>query len=667
MKIQTGNFGTQALQLQRQTVTNPEVGAVEQAQSQAAGIKANAAQQLDNTISQIGQQVQEHYQRIGRLNAQQRAQDFGVFQQSVMEDIDSQVQQGQLDSKGAAAAWRKALDDKRKEYDANPISDLGTDGKMMLEKSIGGIEQQGQHRMAGYVAKLAWNEEDRKLDQTAAQFGQMSQMGMPLGQVRAAVDKFYDENAAHYGQQNVEQKKAAMNKAVTVGNLRFRVEQNQNDNAALTTLKGEASGYGLDDNTLASIYGSIDGKISRNDAKAIAAQNHADSLALRRETAAVHADDKMQERLAKGEIPTDDDWSNYQTVTSGTSVGGQTQQLQQTMQVTQELYRLPPAQAQAVIDARRLELTRSGGSAEAYKVLEIGQRTIDRRAADLKENPQAVAATDAGAPLMPIDVTAGLKDPGTFGALLQDRLTNAQALIQKYGPTAGKSLLTKDELTDAKQYYSTLNPDQRVQFWRNTNASAGYEATSQLAKDMGGNSVVMSAVASGAGSKTGYQTALTIEKGQQLLTPVDGAAKAKAPEDAAVAQRIKAQYPMLTPSQVQQLVPAVSAFAVGSGRDPKAQVSSDDLKAVIGEKVKVLGQAMIVPAGQDTNSYTTTISSQVSRLPADRASWVRNGLTDGTLTFIPDSVGNLRLINADTHSPVIAVPGGSPFIVRFNP
>jgi hypothetical protein len=61
---------------------------------------------------------------------------------------------------------------------------------------------------------------------------------------------------------------------------------------------------------------------ARIEARAIAAQNHADMLALRRENAAIHASGTMQMRIANGEIPTDQDWNNYLTSVSGTSQDG---------------------------------------------------------------------------------------------------------------------------------------------------------------------------------------------------------------------------------------------------------------------------------------------------------------------------------------------------------
>ena len=178
---------------------------------------------------------------------------------------------------------------------------------------------------------------------------------------------------------------------------------------------------------------------SRIEARAIAAQNHADMLALRRENAAVHASSGMQMRIANGEIPTDQDWNNYLTAVSGTSQNGTAPVLRSAMLETQRLYNLPPEKAQAEVDNLSLSLKQNGGSEIQYKVLNAVQSNIDHRRTQLQKNPQSVFAMDSGTALQPLSPESALQQPGEWGAGLMQRQSNSDAIIQKYGATAGKT------------------------------------------------------------------------------------------------------------------------------------------------------------------------------------------------------------------------------------
>lgn len=280
---------------------------------------------------------------------------------------------------------------------------------------------------------------------------------------------------------------------------------------------------------------------SRIEARAIAAQNHADMLALRRENAAVHASSGMQMRIANGEIPTDQDWNNYLTAVSGTSQNGTAPVLRSAMLETQRLYNLPPEKAQAEVDNLSLSLKQNGGSEIQYKVLNAVQSNIDHRRTQLQKNPQSVFAMDSGTALQPLSPESALQQPGEWGAGLMQRQSNSDAIIQKYGATAGKNLLTTEELNNAKDAYEKMSPDQRIQFWRNTQASSSPAIASRLAREIGGDAMQVSAVAGLASNPEGYKAALAVENGSRLLNPIDGAPKVRLPAsfDQDVADAIK--------------------------------------------------------------------------------------------------------------------------------
>jgi hypothetical protein len=115
---------------------------------------------------------------------------------------------------------------------------------------------------------------------------------------------------------------------------------------------------------------------------------------------------------------------------------------------------------------------KNGGSEIQYKVLNAVQSNIDHRRNQLQKNPQSVFAMDSGTPLQPLSPESALQQPGEWGAGLKQRQANSDAIIQKYGATAGKNLLTTEELGNAKDAYEKMSPDQRIQFWRNTQASS---------------------------------------------------------------------------------------------------------------------------------------------------------------------------------------------------
>ncbi|MCQ0806285.1 hypothetical protein L1C77_08245 [Klebsiella pneumoniae] len=443
-----------------------------------------------------------------------------------------------------------------------------------------------------------------------------------------------------------------------------RLMSARNDGSALSALNNELTGEKgfyvdkLDPEKRNALLNQAMGYQARIEARAIAAQNHADMLALRRENAAIHASSSMQMRIANGEIPTDQDWNNYLTSVSGTSQDGTAPVLRSALLETQRLYSLPPEEAQAQVDSLALSLKKNGGSEIQYKVLNAVQSNIDHRRTQLQKNPQAVFAMDSGTPLEPLNPQSALQQPGEWGAGLAQRQANSDAITQKYGATAGKNLLTTEELGNAKDAYEKMSPDQRIQFWRNTQASSTPAIASRLAREIGGDALQVSAVAGLASNPAGYKTALAVENGSRLLNPVDGAPKVRLPAsfDQDVAATIKSSYPGLSPSQVQRLVPVVRDYHVGNGGSADTTPKAEDLYAVIGKPVNIYGSVAVVPAGADENTFIDALKIGVNRL-GDSAQDVKNGLSQGVYGFVSDSDGNQVLINAATQRRVVGKDG----------
>ncbi|MCW1973468.1 UNVERIFIED_ORG: hypothetical protein FHW05_002316 [Pantoea agglomerans] len=688
MQINLGDFGNRVANLNPVHTDNPEALAAPQAekqaaqstmqaqnivqqglrdQSQAAANQAQAGVQLGNTIAGIGSDLVQYSQNLARQKAELQLQDYQTFKQGVIEGVNAKVQSGELDSTGIQQAYQEGM----KGWQGEQIQDLTNSDNMRLQKGMSVVNRQGDHAINSLYAKQLHVEGVNALEQTAANYTQqMMQPGADVTAISGQIDELYNRptTKALLGASWANQYQAAKKNLATTF-YSSQIEANNDNNGALSTLKEDINNSAakgvLDLQTRTALFNTIDTKLARNDAKAIAAQNHADALATRREVAAVHADDQMQQRVARGEIPTDEEWQQFAQKTDGTSVAGQAPALQSTMKDVQVVLRMPTANAQQQLDEMKIKLDQNGGTKEQYRYFDTLQRTVDQRRADVKNNPQAVAAVDSGQPLQPINFATAQDNPGAIGQVLQQRLQASQALVQKEGPTAGKSLLTPQEKSDLTAVYPKMSADQRVQFWRNMNASAGNEATTRLAKDIGGDALTLQVVSAQANTPNGYKVAEAIEKGTTLLNPPDGQAKMKTIKAEDVARSIKDAYPSLNQTQIQRLVPVMQAYHAGTGkRDDASSLDSDDMHAVIGSPVKVFGAQMVSPPGMDGELFIRSMQSGINKLPGGDAANVRNHLNDGSYTFIPDATGNMRLINKDTQRAVTV--SGRPFVVELS-
>lgn len=389
-----------------------------------------------------------------------------------------------------------------------------------------------------------------------------------------------------------------------------------------------------------------------------AMRNQDATLALRRENAAASAANSIQIRVANGEIPSINDWNAYSHTVAGTSYDGTTDTLQAITASTQHLFSLPPAQAQAEVDQMMVNLRHSGGNDTQYKVLNAVQSNLNQRRTELQKNPQQVYSLDSGRPLQPLSADDALQQPGEWGQGLVQRQVNSDAITQKYGPTAGKNLLTPDELQNTRDAYKKMTSDQRIQFWRNTQASSNPAVTTRLAREVGGDSLQVASVAGLANTPDGYNAALAVDKGFRLISPEDGAAKVKFGTgfDDDTARVIKSEYPGLSAMQIQSMLPVVKAYYIGSGGDLQRSPNSDVLHKVIGTPIKIGDASVIVPPGHNENGYKDNINIGINQL-GEFSQSVRNGLNNGTYTLAPDVDGNQVLITVASQRRVIGNDG----------
>lgn len=674
MKIDTGNFGQATVQL---NPINTQRGGGALAIAQATAGAAQQQQQVGQQISRLGEEVYQRSAAVAAAKAQEVLSARQTYAEQVKQTIAAGVQDRTLSSTDIDKAYQDGM---AGAPDNTDIPGLDATAAIGYRKGIQRLDASGQMALTAlkgkaqqYDARDSIYATQQNMQQIAAnpmltngEIEMLRQQQQELyfdknGNPTATASVAFGRNALQESTKGVQ----GFNRSILNG----QIERFRNDPAGLDEVRNLANTWAqqgtLDIDAQNSVRNAIDGRQNTLATKAAAAQNHADSVATRREVAATHADSQMQVRIAKGEIPTDADWDKYEAVTNGTTVAGNTPVLRQSQTITQQLLTLPPAQAQMQIDATKLQLQQNGGSATQYAVLDAVQRSIDQRSADLKANPQSVGAQDAGTVLTPLPFAAVNEAPGDYGAGLQTRLINSQAVQVKYGPMAGKDLLTPDERADFQQGYGKLTPDEKIQTWRNITASSSPEIAARLSREIGGDSLTVATVAAHANTPEGYATAVAVEKGTMILNPKDGGAKVKTPPMDDVMQAIGRQYPQLSVDQVQRMAPVVLAHAFGTGAtaDNIGGKITDSAQAVIGQQVKIGSARLIVPASIKPEVFSDTINKSIDRL-GDTGQNIRNNLDNGTYTFFSDASDNQVLINVATNRRVKV--NGAPLVIEVN-
>lgn len=650
MRIPTGNFGNVAPQAQPTRVDVSNAGAI------GAAVKGFA------------DDIHQQADAIVRARAGEELLDYQIKIKDINESIRQGVEDGSIKADQIDNVYKTAVSKLEKPV----FGGLDLAGMEVAQRGIKRYEADGHATAQGLYRTALKIEAKDQVDTQLDQLGKLTNYpDADIEKINGMSDSLEKQGRLAYGAQWGKVRQSWIDKN-WFNQAQQRLMAARDNGGALSAFNNELTSEKgfyvdkLDPEKRNALLNQSMGYQARIEARAIAAQNHADMLALRRENAAIHASSTMQMRIANGEIPTDQDWNNYLTSVSGTSQDGNAPVLRSALLETQRLYSLPPEQAQAQVDSLALSLKKNGGSEIQYKVLNAVQSNIDYRRNQLQKNPQSVFAMDSGTPLQPLSPESALKQPGDWGAGLKQRQANSDAIIQKYGATAGKNLLTTEELGNAKDAYEKMSPDQRIQFWRNTQASSTPAITSRLAREIGGDALQVSAVAGLASNPAGYKTALAVENGSRLLNPVDGAPKIRLPTgfDQDVATKIKSGYPGLSAAQVQRLIPVVRDYYIGRGGSPDASPKAEDLHAVIGTPVNVYGSVAIAPAGGNDNAFIDTLKAGVNRLGGD-VQKVKNGLNQGIFGFVSDSEGNQVLIVAASGQRAIG-EDGRPIVIEVN-
>lgn len=650
MRIPTGNFGNITPQATTGRVSLGNVGAVGAA------------------VQQFGKEVEQQADAVLRGRAGDALLNYQIQIKDINEGIRQGVEDGTIRADQIDSVYKTAVSNLEKPN----FSGLDIAGMEVAQRGLKRYEADGQSTANGYYHTALKVEARDQVDTQLDQLGKLTNYpDADIEKINGMSSALETQGKLAYGSQWAKVRQNWVDKN-WFNQAQQKLMASRNDGSALSAFNNELTGEKgfyvdkLDPDKRNALLNQAMGYQSRIEAKAIAAQNHADMLAIRRENAATRASAGMQMRIANNEIPSDRDWNNYSAAVAGTSQDGTAAVLRDTMVETQRLYSLPPDKAQTAIDSLALSLKKNGGSEMQYKVLNAVQSNLDQRRTQLQKNPQAVFALDSGTPLQPLDPKAALLLPGEWGEGLAQRQVNSDAIAQKYGATAGKNLLTTEELHNTQDAYEKMSADQRIQFWRNTQASSTPTIASRLAREIGGDALQISAVAGLANTPGGYKTALAVENGSRLLNPVDGASKVKLPAsfDVDVSDAITKRYPTLSPAQVQRLVPLVRDYHIGSGGSPEQTPKSETLNALIGTPINVYGSMAIAPAGSNENTFMDTLKTGIKRLGPD-AQNVKNGLSQGVYGFVPDADGNQMLINASTQRRVVD-SAGRPIVIGVN-
>ena len=650
MRIPTGNFGNVAPQAQPTRVDVSNAGTI------GAAVKGFA------------DDIHQQADAIVRARAGEGLLDYQIKIKDINESIRQGVEDGTIKADQIDNVYKTAVSKLEKPV----FGGLDLAGMEVAQRGIKRYEADGHATAQGLYRTALKIEAKDQVDTQLDQLGKLTNYpDADIEKINGISDALEKQGRLAYGAQWGKVRQSWIDKN-WFNQAQQRLMAARDNGGALSAFNNELTSEKgfyvdkLDPEKRNALLNQSMGYQARIEARAIAAQNHADMLALRRENAAIHASGTMQMRIANGEIPTDQDWNNYLTSVSGTSQDGTAPVLRSALLETQRLYSLPPEKAQAEVDSLALSLKKNGGSEIQYKVLNAVQSNIDHRRNQLQKNPQSVFAMDSGTPLQPLSPESALQQPGEWGAGLKQRQANSDAIIQKYGATAGKNLLTTEELNNAKDAYEKMSSDQRIQFWRNTQASSSPVIASRLAREIGGDALQVSAVAGLASNPAGYKTALAVENGSRLLNPADGAPKVRLPAsfDQDVATKIKSGYPGLSADQVQRLIPVVRDYYIGRGGSPDASPKAEDLHAVIGKPVNIYGSLAVAPAGGDENAFIDTLKAGVNRL-GDNAQSVKNGLSQGVYGFVSDSDGNQVLINAATQRRVVG-KDGRPIVIEVD-
>ncbi|GJK93451.1 hypothetical protein [Klebsiella pneumoniae] len=650
MRIPTGNFGNVAPQAQPTRVDVSNAGTI------GAAVKGFA------------DDIHQQADAIVRARAGEGLLDYQIKIKDINESIRQGVEDGTIKADQIDNVYKTAVSKLEKPV----FGGLDLAGMEVAQRGIKRYEADGHATAQGLYRTALKIEAKDQVDTQLDQLGKLTNYpDADIEKINGMSDSLEKQGRLAYGAQWGKVRQSWIDKN-WFNQAQQRLMAARDNGGALSAFNNELTSEKgfyvdkLDPEKRNALLNQSMGYQARIEARAIAAQNHADMLALRRENAAIHASGTMQMRIANGEIPTDQDWNNYLTSVSGTSQDGTAPVLRSALLETQRLYSLPPEKAQAEVDSLALSLKKNGGSEIQYKVLNAVQSNIDHRRNQLQKNPQSVFAMDSGTPLQPLSPESALQQPGEWGAGLKQRQANSDAIIQKYGATAGKNLLTTEELNNAKDAYEKMSSDQRIQFWRNTQASSSPVIASRLAREIGGDALQVSAVADLASNPAGYKTALAVENGSRLLNPADGAPKVRLPAsfDQDVATKIKSGYPGLSAAQVQRLIPVVRDYYIGRGGSPDASPKAEDLHAVIGKPVNIYGSLAVAPAGGDENAFIDTLKAGVNRL-GDNAQSVKNGLSQGVYGFVSDSDGNQVLINAATQRRVVG-KDGRPIVIEVD-
>ncbi|MDS6632221.1 hypothetical protein QYS46_21885 [Klebsiella michiganensis] len=359
MRIPTGNFGNVAPQAQPTRVDVSNAGTI------GAAVKGFA------------DDIHQQADAIVRARAGEGLLDYQIKIKDINESIRQGVEDGTIKADQIDNVYKTAVSKLEKPV----FGGLDLAGMEVAQRGIKRYEANGHATAQGLYRTALKIEAKDQVDTQLDQLGKLTNYpDADIEKINGMSDSLEKQGRLAYGAQWGKVRQSWIDKN-WFNQAQQRLMAARDNGGALSAFNNELTSEKgfyvdkLDPEKRNALLNQSMGYQARIEARAIAAQNHADMLALRRENAAIHASSTMQMRIANGEIPTDQDWNSYLTSVSGTSQDGTAPVLRSALLETQRLYSLPPEQAQAQVDSLALSLKKTAVAKFSTKCLTLSKVT----------------------------------------------------------------------------------------------------------------------------------------------------------------------------------------------------------------------------------------------------------------------------------------------------
>lgn len=636
---------------------------------------------------------------LARAQSANAAIDHEIAVRNVTDNIQQQVQSGQLPYAQASAEFKK----QSLAIPVPQITNLDPVGKENYGKLLRRNLMTSQLAMNGIVRTAQKNDyldqfeaARDKLDKLAGMPGAniddingrleafkplALNAGIPAEKVDKAIQDFKDRNWLNQATQRAMESKESLPALKTL----------QQD---LTSADGFYAGK-LDTEKRNTVLREV-----TNDQ--IMLQNRIEHEQDKREMKAQSALNRMDEQISTGVPATPDMWDQLQQTVKGTSFEAEGAQRLKAEQQVQDVLRQSPTDQVKYVQQKTQDLMTNGGTMRDRANLMRLSAAVNQNQQLMEKNPLLFAANRNGTTPQPLDLS-GMGTPEgqqTIGATVADRMATLATLRKQYGPQIGLQPLLPQESAQLTNVLQSSPPAQRAQLLTGLHQSIGNdEAYQAIMREIAPHSPVTAIAGSMLGNAAPNnqptwfdpklaptaQDATTVIRGEALLNPgLNGAEAGKEeekgrgaiksgmplPPDAGVAGlrfrfgraagELFAGRPDLADAHYSVFKAAYASLLAQKG-DMKGQgdptLEKQALKIALGNQADFHGQTLAVPAGMDPSKFEGNVEAAVAaaaksyQAPGDWADRIRGfqlqemgGLGSGQYKLIN---GNTELVRPD--------------------